>query len=118
MDLKVQVNGKEITMPYIKKEKRKEILDPAIEYDHIRMHEITNAGELNYAISSLLWNYYNNISVQGAQSYQSINDVLGALEGAKMEFYRRVAIPYEDDKIKTNGDVFDQSQLPPAYEED
>jgi hypothetical protein len=39
-------------------------------------------------------------------SYQSINDVLGALEGAKLEFYRRIAAPYEDTKIQENGDVY------------
>jgi len=45
--------------------------------------------------------YYN----QGP-SYQTINDIIGALEGAKMEFYRRVVVPYEDKKIKDNGDVY------------
>jgi hypothetical protein len=39
-------------------------------------------------------------------SYRTINDVLGALEGAKLEFYRRVAAPYEDQKIQENGDVY------------
>jgi hypothetical protein len=39
-------------------------------------------------------------------SYQTINDIVGALEGAKLEFYRRVAVPYEDKKIIENGDVF------------
>jgi hypothetical protein len=40
-------------------------------------------------------------------NYQVINDIIGALEGAKMEFYRRVVIPYEDRKIIENGDVYD-----------
>lgn len=35
----------------------------------------------------------------------AINDCIGACEGAKLEFYRRVASPYEDVKIKQNGDV-------------
>ena len=39
-------------------------------------------------------------------SYATINDIIGALEGAKMEFYRRVVAPYEDEKIKENGDVY------------
>jgi len=39
-------------------------------------------------------------------TYQTINDVIGALEGAKMEFYRRVAVPYEEGKIILNGDVY------------
>jgi hypothetical protein len=59
-------------------------------------------GELNYAITSLLVSYYTR---QGL-SYSTINDILGALEGAKLEFYRRVAVPYEEEKRKENGDVY------------
>lgn len=33
-------------------------------------------------------------------------DALGALECCKLEFYRRVAAPYEDSKIISNGDVY------------
>jgi hypothetical protein len=40
------------------------------------------------------------------KNYQTVNDIVGALEGAKMEFYRRAAAPYEDLKIKENGDVY------------
>jgi len=39
-------------------------------------------------------------------SYTFINDCVGALEGAKLELYRRVASPYEDKKIAENGDVY------------
>lgn len=59
-------------------------------------------GELNFAICQLLIGYTN----RGALSYGAINDCLGALEGAKLEFYRRVAVPYEETKLKENGDVF------------
>jgi hypothetical protein len=64
--------------------------------------EPNNSGELNYLITSLLKEYTD---VKGL-SYQTINDVLGALEGAKSEYYRRVASNYEDKKIKENGDVY------------
>ncbi len=60
------------------------------------------AGELNYKITQLVWDYYNSYN----KNYQAINDCLGALEGAKLEFYRRVAAPYEDKKILENGDVY------------
>jgi hypothetical protein len=40
------------------------------------------------------------------QSYSIINDIVGVLECAKMEFYRRVAVPYEDKKRTENGDVY------------
>jgi len=33
---------------------------------------------------------------------------MGALEGAKLEFYRRVVVPYEEKKMKENGDVYNE----------
>jgi hypothetical protein len=39
-------------------------------------------------------------------SYKSINDVIGVLECVKQEFYRRIAVPYEDKKIEQNGDIY------------
>ena len=61
-------------------------------------------GELNYLITKLVLEYTS--SNYGMVGYQSINDVLGALEGAKLEFYRRVAAPYENAKMAENGDVY------------
>jgi hypothetical protein len=37
--------------------------------------------------------------------YRDLHAVLGAMEAAKLEFYRRVVAPYEDGKIAENGDV-------------
>lgn len=82
-------------MPYIKQHDR-EIRDLSEE-----AYWIHNPGELNFAITTLIKEYFNS-----NPCYQSINDVVGALEGAKLEFYRRVAAPYEDSKIKENGDVY------------
>ena len=39
-------------------------------------------------------------------SYSVINEAVGAIESAKMEFYRRVAAPYEDKKAIANGEVY------------
>jgi len=61
-----------------------------------------NAGELNYLITQLCVQYMKS----RGRKYAHINDVIGALEGAKLEFYRRYAAPYEDLKIKENGDVY------------
>lgn len=58
-------------------------------------------GELNYQISILLKKYVE----KNGLSYQTINDCIGACEGAKLEFYRRRAAPYEDTKIEQNGDI-------------
>ena len=37
--------------------------------------------------------------------YRDMHAVIGALEAAKLEFYRRQVAPYEDVKIRENGDV-------------
>ena len=84
-------------MPYIKQELRGEFSPQAYDTPHA-----TVSGELNYQITELLWMYWH----AHGPNYQCINDIIGALEGAKMEFYARVARPYEDEKIKQNGDVY------------
>lgn len=81
-------------MPYIDIDSRKKFAPKA---------EVANfAGELNYQISMLCQQYI----VRHGLKYQNINDVLGALEGAKLEFYRRVAAPYEAIKADYNGDIY------------
>jgi hypothetical protein len=42
----------------------------------------------------------------GDLRYAHINEAIGALECAKLELYRRVAAPYEDEKMKESGDVY------------
>ena len=61
-----------------------------------------NAGELNYAITRLLCWYIRS----NGDSYSSINDCIGALECAKLEAYRRIAVPYERGRMFENGDVY------------
>ncbi len=87
-------------MPYIKPENRKK-------YDTI-LKELVSIlktlppedvdGELNYIVTRLLKGVY-------PLRYYHINKAIGVLECAKLEFYRRVAAPYEDIKIKESGDV-------------
>jgi ribosomal protein S3AE len=55
-------------------------------------------GELNYVITKLLKEIY-------PLRYFHINKAIGVLECAKLEYYRRVAAPYEDTKIQESGDV-------------
>lgn len=84
-------------MPYISERRRNKImLDADTPY---------NAGELNFLITMAAMEYVNNKGL----SYKAINDVLGALEGAKLEFYRRVAVPYENGKLAENGDVYSEN---------
>ena len=61
-----------------------------------------NAGELNYLITALIVRHLTAHDL----NYQTINDIVGALEGAKAEFQRRVVAPFEDNKIVENGDVY------------
>ena len=57
-----------------------------------------SAGALNYVITRLLDDY---LDPQGGVRYARINEVVGVLECAKMELYRRIAAPYEDTKRGT-----------------
>lgn len=64
-----------------------------------------NSGELNYLITMIVFKYIANKPL----NYSTINDVMGAIEGAKLEFYRKVVSPYEDHKIIENGDIEDEN---------
>lgn len=87
-------------MPYIEK-KRRAVLDQ--ERKMGQLMTMQSAGELNYVITQLIKNY---LMMKRPLNYQTINDIIGALEGAKLEFVRRVVNSYEDEKIKTNGDCY------------
>tara|TARA_B100000941_G_scaffold72482_1_gene49195 strand:- start:1731 stop:1985 length:255 start_codon:yes stop_codon:yes gene_type:complete len=80
-------------MPYIKKE------------DRIKLNKSNisnNSGELNFQITMLINSYLERKGV----SYTNLNEVIGVLECAKLEIYRRLAAKYEDKKISENGDVY------------
>jgi len=79
-------------MPYIKQADRNlsNILGPR------------TAGELNFAFTEIALNY---LKING-EKYQTYNDIIGALEGAKLELYRRKVSLYEDNKMAENGDVY------------
>lgn len=61
------------------------------------------AGELNYLLTRLVDNY---LVAKGEVRYAHINEVIGVLECAKIELYRRIAAPYEDQKLSETGDVY------------
>lgn len=87
-------------MPYIDQDQRA-VIDQDI--DELLQHVSgCTVGELNYLITRILsqWVFENNTN------YSNINSVIGVLECAKLEFYRRLAAPYEDKKIEQNGDVY------------
>lgn len=59
-------------------------------------------GRLNYTISSIL----SGVLKSKGADYESINSLIGVLECAKLELYRRIAAPHENEKIDSNGDVY------------
>jgi len=89
-------------MPYIEAKDREEFKDVLDElWSIINQRGISN-GEMNYVMSMLAKFYIDKHGL----SYNTGSDVIKAFECAKLEFYRRVVAPYENDKCETNGDVF------------
>lgn len=83
-------------MPYVRQVQR----------EHLELgSDPLDVGELNYTISKTVDDYLKRKGL----SYASINEVIGVLECAKLELYRRIAAPYEDGKIRENGDVYTRS---------
>ncbi len=86
-------------MPYLR-EGDKETLNmtPLEEIFVTKGHAIP--GDLTYAIYKLLIDYARH-----EQCFAKFAEALGAVEAAKLEFYRRHVAHYEDKKIEENGDV-------------
>ena len=86
-------------MPYIKPEDRVTLdADPVVLQ---RRLDPVNPGELNYKITQLLVAYLGE-----TPTYERYNAVVGVLECAKLELYRRMVVPYEEKKKEENGDVY------------
>ena len=94
-------------MPYIVQQRRK-TYDSALTRLSATISNETPDGDLNYIITRLLVDW---LSKRG-KSYATIADVVKVFETAKLEFYRRVAAPYEDEKAAVNGDVYDELPKP------
>jgi len=90
-------------MPYIKPEAR-ERLDPHV---RVLIEELTEGvgidrGEFNYVITRLLHAF---VEARGGLRYAQLNDAVGIIECAKLELYRVVTAPYEDEKVAENGPI-------------
>lgn len=88
-------------MPYIPQQQRADI-DSDLMGDGITWCP-ENAGELNFLVSTFIANY---IRTKGLK-YAVVNEMIGALECAKLELNRVIIGPYEDIKIEENGPVYD-----------
>lgn len=82
-------------MPYINKEVRE-----AVQKNQYNIS--IPPGVLNYKITKLLLDYIEDHGL----SYETINSAMGILSCVSQELYRRVAVPYEEQKMRENGDVF------------
>ena len=67
---------------------------------------IQHPGELNYKITTIILEYLKRISHNRKLKYADYNSIMGVLANVSQEFYRRVVIPYEQEKMKENGDVY------------
>lgn len=88
-------------MPYLSDGKRK------IEMALSREQFPSTEGELNYAITQLMIAYASSqVNETDSLSYAILAQTVAGCEMAKQEFIRRVVVPYEDQKIEQNGDVY------------
>ncbi len=111
-------------MPYITKQSREEL----------KSRDPMTTGELNYLICMTahadgqikdIFRVLDRYKKNELTSYGKLNDMMGALDGARRElirrgkqrsartieyvqsdFYRETVAPYEDRKIEANGDIF------------
>ena len=87
-------------MPYIKSEKRpiyKDEIESLVK--KLETQPLTEQdGDFNYIVTTIMKRLYS-------PKYFNYNRAIGVLESIKQEYYRRVVAPYEDEKIKENGDV-------------
>jgi len=82
-------------MPYIKEDRRIHLRFLI----HSLALNINDAGELNYCFSLIIKKLPWDIC------YTNYNTIIGVLECCKLELYRRMIAPYEEIKIKENGDL-------------
>ena len=89
-------------MPYIPISDQRVFGKILLELDALVCNRGLSNGELNYLFTQLGLLYLK----KHGKSYNTISDVVKGLECAKLEFYARVARPYEDTKIQQNGDCY------------
>lgn len=87
-------------MPYIKQSKRLALNKITDSIDSQSLY--LTSGDINYLITYLI----NTFTNQQGPCYNTFATASGILDNAKQEYYRRVMSPYEDEKIKENGDVY------------
>jgi hypothetical protein len=83
-------------MPYIKKRERDKITKGLT----LALEDIDTKGELCFAIYYLMKEF-----AEMEMNFDNASNAIAAADCAKLEFYRRILAPYEDQKIQENGDI-------------
>ena len=87
-------------MPYIKQEDRKVYDDKLDDLCEALEEEGYDEGHVTYVLYMIVARWFKHIP-----KYKSIARIRGVLLGTISECDRRIAAPYEDQKIKEKGDV-------------
>jgi hypothetical protein len=89
-------------MPYIKQERRPVITTATLSLAEV-LQNMGNGVPVNGDVVYALYLLVDELYTYGG--FEELSDGIKVLEAAKLEFYRRRVAPYEDIKIKENGDV-------------
>ena len=90
-------------MPYIGRKERGQYQSVLNELAKIIPQDrMARPGHINYLVSLLIEKVYGS-----SMRYADHNEVIGVLHSIALEFYRRKTAPYEDLKIKEEGDLTD-----------
>lgn len=80
----------------------------ALRDSETQRHMAYHPGTLNYIITRLCDYWCRDFS--GEANYEKYNAVIGVLECAKLELYRRQVAAYEEKKCLLNGDVYEDKR--------
>ena len=94
-------------MPYVQSEYREDFDDAILDIvDRMSMLPQTGVkGALNYVISRIVAASVHQSGPTQPWRYNEIADAVATFECAKLEFYRRIAGPKEDEAVAVNGDI-------------
>lgn len=90
-------------MPYVLPARRELLVqfDAKTHQMNVSTLEITSPGDLAFVIYRLCQLYI----IRNGRKFETLNGLVGVLETTKGEVSRRILWPYEDRKMRENGDV-------------
>ena len=91
-------------MPYIPKSRRK-CYDKEIESLVVELYFAEDCGYLESDITYVIYRLVKEMFGKEGFKWKDKVKALEVLEAVKLEYYRRVIVPYEDKKIKEHGEI-------------